>query len=122
MHAGTLPLCHNIEVKILDEHAANLVTVIAVSNVDLFGTQLVQNGFLTQLQLSDISSTLGVKNSAKSQELLQIVSTRIQTATKKEMAQDNFNKLLHILVHLGLQDQAEVLAAKLSKCNRMSSL
>ena len=112
--AGTHSQCCN-EAKALQEHFATLVE--AVNHIDSFGSQLVQNRFLSQKQLSDILGTLGVPNSKKICDLLLTVSTKIKTAKTKETAQEYFNKLVYILAHnLELEDQAKVLVTKLRKC------
>ena len=103
-----------VEAEVLQNHHAQLNATVV--NPDVFGSYLVQCGFSTQATVGGILNTLGLNNYQKANQLLQIVDSRIRTATSRESARDLFNQIVLIFANqLNRADIAEALVATYSE-------
>ena len=103
-----------VENEVLQRYYAQLNE--AINDPVLFGAYLVQYEFAPQATVDGIVNTLGFSNPQKASKLLEIVGTRIRTATSKDDARHFFNQIVLIFAHrLNRADIADALIATCSK-------
>ena len=116
LYAGTSQNYNCIELRVLQEHTANLSQAIA-TDLSLFGQHLVQCGFAVQTTVTGIVDTLGISDYQKGSRFLNIVDSKLQTAGTKEIVRKYFDDFLKIIAYpMGQCDVAELLVTTFSKC------
>ena len=117
LYAGIFQNYNHIEVEVLQEHAADLTSVIA-TNPSLFGQHLVQRGLAVQTTVTGIVDTLGFSDYQKGSKLFNLVDSKIRTTRTSDNARKYFDDFLSIIAYnyaMGHRDVAESLATAFSK-------